>query len=58
MAFEVELGLEGLVDRLDSVPQRFEKGGAGAFGFTFAGEPDRRATQGRDQMQPQSPEVA
>ncbi|GAA3372525.1 hypothetical protein GCM10020367_27780 [Streptomyces sannanensis] len=29
MLFEVELSLEGLVDRLDDLPQRLEQGSAG-----------------------------
>ena len=35
--FEVELALEGVVDRLDDLPQWFEELGAGPFGLTFAG---------------------
>jgi hypothetical protein len=33
MAFEVELALERLIDRLDDLPQRFEQLESGAFGF-------------------------
>jgi hypothetical protein len=35
--FQVELTLEGLVDRLDGLPQRFEQRRTGAFGFPLAG---------------------
>jgi hypothetical protein len=35
--FEVELALEGLIDRLDDLPQRFEHGCAGPFRFALAG---------------------
>lgn len=35
--FEVELALEGLVYRLNDLPQRFEHGCAGSFGFALAG---------------------
>src|SRR5262249_5542870 len=37
VSFEVELGFEGLVDRLDGLAQRFEQRRSGPFGFAFAG---------------------
>jgi hypothetical protein len=37
VAFEVELALEHVVDRLDDLSQGFEESGAGACGFTLAG---------------------
>ena len=37
VAFEVELALEGGVDRFDDLPQRLEELGAGPLGFAFAG---------------------
>ena len=36
VAFEVELGLEGLVDRLDDLPQWFEQGTAPVGALTLA----------------------
>ena len=42
VAFEVELAFEGVVDRLDDLPQRFEEPGAGPVRFALAG----RAQQG------------
>jgi hypothetical protein len=39
--FEVELPLEGLVDRLDDLPQRLEQGFAGALPFALAGWPQQ-----------------
>src|SRR5690625_4691423 len=41
MAFEIELGLEGLVDRLDDLAQRTEEGGSGPFGFSFTSGPEQ-----------------
>ena len=41
MAFQVKLALEGLVDRFDDLPQRFEKPGAGPFWLAFAGRPQQ-----------------
>jgi hypothetical protein len=35
--FEIELPLEGVVDRLDDLPQWLEEAGAGPFGLTLAG---------------------
>ena len=37
VAFEVELALVGVVDRLDGLAQRLEEPGAGSFGLAFAG---------------------
>jgi hypothetical protein len=37
VGFEIELTLEGVVDRFDDLPQRFEAPGTGSFGFAFAG---------------------
>jgi hypothetical protein len=36
MAFEVELALERLIDRLDDLPQRLEQLGSGALGLALA----------------------
>ncbi len=41
MLFEIELALEGLVDRLDDLPEGFEQGCSGPFRFTFAGRPQQ-----------------
>src|SRR5260370_9762932 len=37
MAFEVELAFEGVVDRLDDLPQRLEEPGPGPFGLALPG---------------------
>jgi hypothetical protein len=37
VCFEVELTVEGVVDRLDDLAQWFEELAAGSFGFAFAG---------------------
>ncbi|MFD1536326.1 hypothetical protein [Nonomuraea guangzhouensis] len=39
--FEVELSLEGLVDRFDDLSQRLEQGCARPFPFTFTGRPQQ-----------------
>jgi hypothetical protein len=36
VAFQVELGFEGVVDRLDDLPQRLEELGTGAFSLALA----------------------
>jgi len=39
--FEVELALEGLIDRLDDLPQWFEQRGSGPLRFALAGWPQQ-----------------
>ena len=39
--FQVELALEGVVDRLDDLPQWFEQRGPGAFGLALASGPQQ-----------------
>ena len=39
--FEVELALEGVVDRFDGLAQGFEEPGAGALGFALAGRAEQ-----------------
>jgi hypothetical protein len=39
VAFQVQLALEGLVDRLDELPQRLEQLRAGSLGFALANRP-------------------
>lgn len=41
VAFEVELAFEGLVDRLDDLPQRLEQLRPGALGLALAGRPQQ-----------------
>jgi hypothetical protein len=42
VAFEVELGFEGLVDRFDDLPQRLEELRSGALGLALAGRAQQR----------------
>ncbi len=37
VSFQIQLAFEGVFDRLDDLPQRFEEPGAGPVGFAFAG---------------------
>jgi hypothetical protein len=41
VAFEVELALEGVVDRFDDLAQWLEELGACAFGLAFAGRAEQ-----------------
>jgi hypothetical protein len=42
VGLEVELALEGVVDRFDDLPQRFEEPGASSFGWAAPRFPDSR----------------
>jgi hypothetical protein len=41
VSFQVELTFEGLIDRLDDLPQRFEQVRPGPLGFPLAGWPQQ-----------------
>jgi hypothetical protein len=45
VSFKVELALEGLVDRLDDLPQRLEQLRSGPLGLALAGRPQQPDVQ-------------